>query len=54
MTEIWTIFRNYCGTGIFPLLFLAALVYLLITEKKRRSNPKWTPQIKRIIHLNKE
>lgn len=30
------------------------LVYLLITEKKRRSNPKWTPQIKRIIHLNKE
>ena len=25
------------------------LAYLLITEGKRRSNPKWTPQIKRII-----
>ena len=36
MTEIWTIFRNYCGTGIFPLLFLAALVYLLITEKNKK------------------
>lgn len=27
------------------------LTYLLVTEKKRRSNPKWTPQIKRIIRL---
>ena len=36
MAEIWTIFRNYCGTGVFPLLFLAALVYLLITEKNKK------------------
>lgn len=27
------------------------LTYLLISERKRRTNPKWTPQIKRIIHL---
>ena len=29
------------------------LIYLLATEKKRRQNPKWTPQIKRIIPLHK-
>lgn len=29
---------------------LLPLIYLLVTEKKRRTNPKWTPQIKRIIH----
>ncbi len=27
------------------------LTYLLITERRRRADPKWTPQIKRIIHL---
>lgn len=27
------------------------LAYLLLSERKRRTNPKWTPQIKRIIHL---
>ncbi len=27
------------------------LAYLLITERRRRADPKWTPQIKRIIHL---
>ncbi|MGN1369172.1 MAG: SoxR reducing system RseC family protein [Aristaeellaceae bacterium] len=27
------------------------LTYLLLSERKRRTNPKWTPQIKRIIHL---
>lgn len=27
------------------------LTYLLVSERKRRTNPKWTPQIKRIIHL---
>lgn len=27
------------------------LIYLLVTEKKRRSNPKWTPHIKRIIKM---
>ncbi len=30
-----------------------ALGYLLATEKKRRHDPKWTPQIKRIIPMNK-
>ena len=30
-----------------------ALGYLLTTEKKRRHDPKWTPQIKRIIPMNK-
>ena len=29
------------------------LAYLLMTENKRRHNPKWTPQIKRIIPMNK-
>ena len=28
-----------------------ALIYLLISEQKRRSDPKWSPQIKRIIRL---
>lgn len=27
------------------------LACLFVTEKKRRSNPKWTPQLKRIIKL---
>lgn len=27
------------------------LIYLLATEKKRRLDPKWTPQIKRIIPM---
>ncbi len=27
------------------------LAYLLITERRRRTDPKWTPQIKRIIPL---
>lgn len=35
MLDILTIFRDYCGTGLYPVLFLAALVYLLITEKRR-------------------
>ena len=29
------------------------LIYLLATEKNRRRNPKWTPQIKRIIPMYK-
>lgn len=36
MREILTIFMDYCGSGIYPFLFLAALVYLLVTEKDRR------------------
>ena len=30
------------------------LIYLLTTEKKRRNNPKWTPQLKRILHMGEE
>ena len=26
------------------------LVYLFVSDKKRRSNPKWNPQLVRIIH----
>lgn len=30
------------------------LIYLVATEKKRRSNPKWNPQLKRILHMGEE
>ncbi len=30
------------------------LLYLVISEKKRRNNPKWTPQLKRILHMGEE
>lgn len=36
MKEILTIFSDYCGTGIYPFLFLVALIYLLIMEKDRK------------------
>lgn len=36
MRESLTIFMDYCGNGIYPFLFLAALVYLLVTEKDKR------------------
>lgn len=36
MSEIWTIFLDYCGSGIYPFLFLAALIYLLAMEKDRK------------------
>lgn len=29
------------------------LAWLLMSEKKRRTNPRWTPQIKRIIPMQK-
>lgn len=41
MKEIVTIFQNYCGSGWYPVLFLAALLYLLVTEKKNRSVWCW-------------
>lgn len=28
-----------------------ALIYLVLSERKRRTDPKWSPQIKRIIRL---
>lgn len=36
LREIFTIFREYCGNGFYPVLFLVALVYLLVTEKSRK------------------
>lgn len=36
MKEILTTFQNYCGSGFYPLLFGAALLYLLITEKDKK------------------
>lgn len=36
MQGILTTFKAYCGSGFYPLLFLAALIYLLVTEKDRK------------------
>lgn len=36
MLEILKIFRDYCGSGFYPLLFLVSLVYLLVTEKDKK------------------
>ena len=36
MKEILTIFMDYCGSGIYPFLFLLSLVYLFVTEKDRK------------------
>lgn len=36
MQEIFRIFREYCGSGFYPILFLAALIYLLVTEKEKK------------------
>ena len=36
MQDILTVFQKYCGSGIYPLLFFAALVYLLIVEKNKK------------------
>ena len=44
--SLGTLLGAVVGLGL-PLAALAA------TEKKRRDNPKWSPQIKRIIHMEK-
>lgn len=36
MLEILSVFQKYCGSGFYPLLFLAALVWLLATEKDKK------------------
>lgn len=36
MLEILSVFQKYCGSGFYPLLFLAALVYLLAAEKDQK------------------
>ncbi len=46
--------ENSLGALIGAVVGLALpLTYLFVTEKNRRTNPKWTPQIKRIIPMNK-
>lgn len=35
MSEIFSILTGYCGNGVLPLLYAAALVYLLVTEKNK-------------------
>lgn len=45
-------FDNSLGALIGAAVgLILPLTYLLVSERKRRTNPKWTPQIKRIIHL---
>lgn len=44
---------NSLGAFIGAAAGLAlALGYIMISEKKRRSDPRWAPQIKRIIRMN--
>ena len=31
--ESWVIYKQYCGKGFLPVVFLAALIYLFFTEK---------------------
>ncbi len=46
---------NSLGAAIGAVVGLAIpLAWLLLTEKKRRSNPKWTPKIIRIIHTGED
>ena len=43
--------ENSLGGVIGAVIGLALpLSWLLITEKKRRQNPKWTPKLIRVIH----
>lgn len=47
--------ENALGAIIGAAIGLALpLGYLLGTERKRRENPKWTPQILRIIHIGEK
>lgn len=36
MREILSVFQKYCGSGFYPILFLAALIWLLVTEKDKK------------------
>lgn len=45
--------ENSLGTIIGAAIgLLLPIIALVATEKKRRSNPKWTPQLVRIIKAN--
>lgn len=47
--------KNSLGAVIGAVAGLAVpLCWLLATEKKRRQNPKWTPQLVRIIHMSEQ
>ena len=35
MAQIVSVFRQYCGSGFYPLIFIAALIWLLVTEKRK-------------------
>ena len=30
------------------------LIYLIVTERRRRDDPKWTPQLRRIIRMGEQ
>jgi len=46
---------NSLGAFIGAAAGLAlSLTYIVISEKKRRSDPRWSPQIKRIIRMNEK
>ena len=47
--------KNSLGAVIGAVAGLAVpLCWLRATEKKRRQNPKWTPQLVRIIHMSEQ
>lgn len=50
--DAWIPLEDSLGGVIGALFGLAIpILYLVATEKKRRSDPKWTPQLKRILHM---
>lgn len=47
--------ENSLGGVIGAIIGLALpLSWLLVTEKKRRQNPKWTPKLIRVIHASEK
>ncbi len=43
--------ENSLGAVVGAVVGLSVpLLYLLATEKKRRTDPQWTPQLKRVLH----
>ena len=53
--DAWIALEGSLGAIIGAAVGLALpVIYLLATEKKRRNNPKWTPQLKRILHMGEE
>lgn len=47
--------ENSLGAVVGAVVGLSVpLLYLLATEKKRRTDPRWTPQLKRVLHAGDE